>query len=176
MKDVILSFIEPGDKFNVNTKEYIINSSKDLTNGYEYYEVSGPIANTGVFSGYNQVKEFIMYNLVDNYGVNEITSYCYDNNGKGAELVFRKTEDTKGYWGYKNGNQDGYSAINVFMDINPIIVTIKAAPVVYIVKNGDILWKIAKNFGTTVDEIAKLNNLKNPNIIKPNQRLLIPVQ
>lgn len=43
----------------------------------------------------------------------------------------------------------------------------------YMVKNGDNLTKIAKKFGTTVNSIVSLNNIKNPNLIYPNQRLLI---
>lgn len=45
----------------------------------------------------------------------------------------------------------------------------------YMVKNGDNLTKIAKKFGTTVNSIISLNNIKNPNLIYPNQKLLISV-
>ena len=34
----------------------------------------------------------------------------------------------------------------------------------YIVKSGDTLWSIARNYGLTVDEIKKLNNLTNNNL------------
>ena len=47
--------------------------------------------------------------------------------------------------------------------------------IVYIVKRGDTLSKIAKNYGTTVESIAKLNNIKNINLIYTGQRLIIPV-
>ena len=33
---------------------------------------------------------------------------------------------------------------------------------VYIVKFGDVLWKIAKKFGTTWQRLAEFNKLKNP--------------
>ena len=48
-------------------------------------------------------------------------------------------------------------------------------PKVYVVKANDVLWKIANKFGTTYKEISKYNNLKNPNLIYPGQKLLIPV-
>ncbi len=174
MKNVILNFIEPGDKFNAETKDYTISDTKDLTNGYEYYYVPGPIISTGVFSGYNQVKEFIMYNLVDNEAVAEIKSYCYDENGIGAELLFKKTAETKGYWGYRNGNQDGYSATGVVLDIKPVRVTIKDAYLEYTVKTGEALHQIAKKFKVSIGELLKLNNLKNVTAIKPGQVILIP--
>jgi LysM repeat protein len=44
----------------------------------------------------------------------------------------------------------------------------------YRVKSGDSLAKIAKKYGTTVSEIARLNNLKKPYTIYPGQRLKIP--
>ncbi len=44
----------------------------------------------------------------------------------------------------------------------------------YIVKVNDVLWRIAKNFETSYEKIANYNNLKNPNLIYPGQKLLIP--
>lgn len=46
--------------------------------------------------------------------------------------------------------------------------------VIYTVKAGDSLSKIAKNFNTTVEIIAEQNNLDNLNIIRPGQKLFIP--
>lgn len=51
-------------------------------------------------------------------------SYCFDSKGKGSELLFRKTEATKGYWDNKEDNRDDYSFINLGLDIRPISVTI----------------------------------------------------
>lgn len=44
-------------------------------------------------------------------------------------------------------------------------------PKTYIVHTGDNLTKIAKKFKTTVVKIAKLNKIKNPNLIKVGQKL-----
>ena len=43
----------------------------------------------------------------------------------------------------------------------------------YVVKKGDSLWKIANNYGTSVDELKEENNLKS-NILNIGQILLIP--
>lgn len=45
---------------------------------------------------------------------------------------------------------------------------------VYIVKKGDTLYSIAKAFNVSVEDITKLNNLSNPELIYPGQKLLIP--
>lgn len=44
----------------------------------------------------------------------------------------------------------------------------------YVVKKGDTLYNIAKEFGVTVDEIIKVNALKNA-LIFPDQVLIIPL-
>lgn len=43
----------------------------------------------------------------------------------------------------------------------------------YIVKSGDTLSGIAARYGTTYQKIAKDNNIANPNIIHPGQKLII---
>ena len=50
----------------------------------------------------------------------------------------------------------------------------RASLVIYYVKSGDTLWKIAKRFKSTVDEIAKINNLENPDKINIGEQLYIP--
>ncbi|SCG81871.1 protein tyrosine/serine phosphatase [Proteiniborus sp. DW1] len=44
----------------------------------------------------------------------------------------------------------------------------------YVVKSGDVLWRIARQFGTTWEKLAEFNSLKNPHLIFPGQKILIP--
>ena len=44
----------------------------------------------------------------------------------------------------------------------------------YEVRSGDTLHGIAKKNGTTVDELAKLNNIKDKKYIYPGQKLVLP--
>lgn len=46
--------------------------------------------------------------------------------------------------------------------------------VIYFVKPGDTLWKIAKKFRSTIDDIARVNGIEDPNKIYPGQQLYIP--
>ena len=46
--------------------------------------------------------------------------------------------------------------------------------VIYIVQQGDSLWKIAKKFRNTVENIAKINGIENPNQIQAGQKIYIP--
>ncbi|HHW56183.1 MAG TPA: LysM peptidoglycan-binding domain-containing protein [Clostridia bacterium] len=46
----------------------------------------------------------------------------------------------------------------------------------YIVQQGDTIFSIARKFNTSVDAIITRNNIINPALIYPGQRLIIPVQ
>lgn len=46
--------------------------------------------------------------------------------------------------------------------------------IVYFVKQGDTLWKIAKRFGSTVEEIARVNGIENVDKLNIAQQLFIP--
>lgn len=48
-----------------------------------------------------------------------------------------------------------------------------AGAVIYMVQKGDSLWKIAKRYRTTVNDILAVNDIENPDLIYPGQKLLI---
>ena len=46
--------------------------------------------------------------------------------------------------------------------------------IIYIVKAGDTLWKIAKKFGGTVKDIVRVNEIEDENSISIGQKIFIP--
>ena len=46
--------------------------------------------------------------------------------------------------------------------------------IMYIVKKDDTLWKIAKKFNTTIDEIVKINEIEDTDRISDGQKIFIP--
>ncbi|MCF7907678.1 MAG: peptidoglycan DD-metalloendopeptidase family protein [Candidatus Omnitrophica bacterium] len=44
----------------------------------------------------------------------------------------------------------------------------------YIIKSGDSLWKISKRYGTTPEELMKINKIPSPNNLQIGQKILIP--
>ena len=58
-----------------------------------------------------------------------------------------------------------YNGLNGFKKANDKLI--------YTVKSGDTVTKIAKQYGTSVQEIARLNGLENPNIIYVGQKLRV---
>ena len=53
-------------------------------------------------------------------------------------------------------------------------VPTNSGDIVYIVKSGDSLSGIATKYGTTYQELAKYNNISNPNFISVGQKIKIP--
>lgn len=50
----------------------------------------------------------------------------------------------------------------------------KASLTIYVVQNGDTLWKISKRYFSTIDDLVKLNDIEDPDNIKIGDKLLIP--
>jgi LysM repeat protein len=48
-------------------------------------------------------------------------------------------------------------------------------PVIYVVKRGDLLSRIASTYGVTVAAIQEANSIENPNLIRVGQKLIIPL-
>jgi LysM repeat protein len=69
---------------------------------------------------------------------------------------------------------DSYNNGTIPSFINEMQLENEQELIIYTVKAGDSLSKIAKNFNTTVEIIAEQNNLDNLNIIRPGQKLIIP--
>ena len=40
-------------------------------------------------------------------------------------------------------------------------------------QKGNTLWGISRRYNVTIDEIARLNNIQNPNLIYPGEKLTI---
>ena len=88
-----------------------------------------------------------------------------------------------GIWQYSSkGKKPGIKG-NVDLDISyvdyPKIIrqmnNDKKDYISYVVKKGDTLIKIAKKYNTTYQKLAEYNNIKNPNLIYPNQIIKIPI-
>lgn len=195
IEDIKLSYIEGNDKYNVANHKFMIDDKKYTTIGYEYLNIKDPMA-TGVFSWRGELDKFISYGLVDNEANDEIKSFAYTTKGDGVALIFRNDDDTEGYWG-QDGAADRYSFKNVRLDIKPIKVDMeylnkKGSPLnqkvisnskeskqnsqkrIYIVKYGDVLLRISKNFGVDIEKIIEINDIENPDLIYPGQKILIP--
>ncbi len=176
LMNVRISFIEGYDQYSVETGEYKINPDKLDTVGYEYLYVPDPMV-TGVMSRNGYYKQMLGFDLVDNEAADKVVSYAYGQNGVGYQLTFRQEEDTTGWWAYLDGMLDHYSALNVYLDLEPVVVT--AAPVAqatYTVQAGDVLWQIARDHQVDMTSLIQANGLAHPDKIHIGQGLIIPAK
>ena len=79
---------------------------------------------------------------------------------------------------YGNGQERKNKLGNIYdkvqARVNEILLGKKVSQeTIYIVKSGDTLSEIAQKFNTTYQKIVQDNNIKNPNLIFPNQKLVI---
>lgn len=50
----------------------------------------------------------------------------------------------------------------------------KSSIIIYTVQQGDTIWKIAKKYFTTIENLIKVNDLENPDIVQAGRKLIIP--
>lgn len=78
---------------------------------------------------------------------------------------------------YGNGEERKQKLGNLYNEVQAKVNSIYGQNVsketIYTVKSGDTLSAIANKYNTTYQKIAKDNNISNPNLIYPNQKLVI---
>ena len=67
----------------------------------------------------------------------------------------------------------GYNYAEVQAEVNRLLAPKPQPAVYYTIKRGDTLSKIAKQYGTTVNQLAKWNNIKNVNLIYAGQKIRV---
>ena len=81
-----------------------------------------------------------------------------------------------GKWGNGNDRKNrltnaGYNYNEVQNKVNSLLGSNNK--VYYTIKSGDNLSSIAKKYGTSVNQLVQWNNIKNPNLIYPNQKIRV---
>lgn len=106
---------------------------------------------------------------------NDLTKYDVNNsNNVDIEQIARDVIAGK----YGNGQERKDKLGNIYEQVqarvNEILLGKEVSQeTIYIVKSGDTLSEIAEKYNTTYQKIAKDNNISNPNLIYPNQKLVI---
>lgn len=97
----------------------------------------------------------------------------YVDNSKSIEELAKEVIAGK----YGNGEERKQKLGNLYNEVQAKVNSIYGQNVsretIYIVKSGDTLSAIAQKYNTTYQKIAKDNNISNPNLIYPNQKLVI---
>lgn len=120
----------------------------------------------------NTIMSIINSNNLTKYDNVEDVENSVDNSKSIEELA---KEVIAGKYG--NGEERKQKLGNLYNEVQAKVNSIYGQNVsretIYIVKSGDTLSAIAKKYNTTYQKIAKDNNISNPNLIYPNQKLVI---
>lgn len=120
-----ISSLGPGDQIDLKTKEISPASDKDPTTGFEHYKIPSPHA-TGVLSSYGSLNMLLTRLLVDNAKAERAVSYLFSESRKeGFRLRFERDEKTKGFWTYRDGQSDHYTAVDALLSIEPVTINIE---------------------------------------------------
>ncbi len=138
------------------------DSKPNISSNYDIWQYSS----TGRINGINgDVDMNYMYNnIISNQPTNEKTI---------DELA---KEVIAGKWGNGNDRKNrltnaGYNYNEVQNKVNSLLNSNNK--VYYTIKSGDNLSSIAKKYGTSVNQLVQWNNIKNPNLIYPNQKIRV---
>lgn len=181
-KQITQSGYKAGVYANQNWFQNFLNSSTIASHGYSIwcakYSTNKPnissnydiwqYSSTGHINGING-------NVDMNYMYNDIIGQTPQPAKKSVEEIAR--EVINGKWGNgadrkKRLTQAGYNYQEVQNRVNQILAP-KPKIEYYIVKSGDNLSKIAKKYGTTVNQLVAWNNIKNPNLIYVGQKIRV---
>lgn len=98
------------------------------------------------------------------------------SNKKSVDVVAQEVVDGK--WGNNPQRKlklvkAGYDYNEVQKKVNEILAKPKEGYTYHVVKKGESLSSIAKKYGTTWQVLMKLNNIKNPNLVFPGERIRV---
>ena len=173
------------DKDPINSNNEYINNNTNGSNNYiivRYGETLSYIANR-----YNTtVDNLARLNNISNPNLIYVGQKIYINSSEKSinllpsNVYVVKAGDTLSAIAYKYS-----TTVNMLAKINnitnpnliyvgeSIIISVNNSKAVYVVKYGDTLSEIALDFNTTVNNLVKLNNIQNPNLIYTGQILRI---
>lgn len=123
----------------------------------------------------NTIMSIINSNDLTKYDVVENVENSV-NNSTNIDIEQKARDVIAGKYGNGQERKDKLGNIydQVQARVNEILLGKKVSEeTIYIVKSGDTLSEIAKKYNTTYQKIAKDNNIANPNLIYPNQKLVI---
>ncbi|NRA43187.1 MAG: cyanophycinase, partial [Pseudomonadales bacterium] len=122
-KNLSLSLLAPGDRYDLSNDKLIKNDDTASTVGNEY--ASGePHQGAGLALPNHRLDQLLGYELLDNAKSEEVRRYSFLENGKGFRYRFRQVKDSDAYWRYRSGARDQYTILGVKMDIEPVSVAI----------------------------------------------------
>ncbi len=139
----------------------------------------------GAFSGLN-----VRYDADQEFGSRVISITLEDGSALDMDAYYTVVVNNFQATGGDNYMfEDGMNIVDTYIPVRDVMENAIAADGIadsvvdyateldaYTIQSGDFLWKIAKKFGTTYQELGTLNQLKNVNMIYEGDMLYVPAQ
>lgn len=177
-------FMYLGYKAGVYANQYwfntFLNASQIASYGYSIWCAKYSDSKPNITSNYD-IWQYSDRGRVDGINGNVDMNCMYANligEGNKKSILELANEVIAGKWGNgedrkKRLTNAGYNYKEVQAEVNKLLAPKTQPKVYYTIKNGDTLGKIAKKYGTTVNQLAKWNNIKNVNLIYVGQKIRV---
>jgi GH25 family lysozyme M1 (1,4-beta-N-acetylmuramidase) len=177
-------FIYLGYKAGVYANQYwfntFLNVSQIASYGYSIWCAKYSDSKPNITSNYD-IWQYSDKGRVNGINGNVDMNYMYANliGQESKKTVLELANEViAGKWG--NGvdrknrlTNAGYNYSQVQAEVNKLLAPKTQPKVYYTVKKGDTLSAIAKKYGTTVNQLASWNNIKNKNLIYMGQKIRV---
>ncbi|NET62088.1 MAG: hypothetical protein F6K47_40045 [Symploca sp. SIO2E6] len=118
LQGVRISVLGPGDVLEFPARKVSVNPKKSLiTKEYLTLEQTHLSSLFSPYSG--RLEEAMGFLLTDNANENALETRVPTISGGERIIRFEQTGDTRGYWGYLDGQLDSYTVLNVSLSITP---------------------------------------------------------
>ncbi|MDM8534094.1 5'-nucleotidase C-terminal domain-containing protein [Clostridiaceae bacterium HSG29] len=167
--------IDPNKVYKLSLNNYrfgtlmglgLVTMDDKYYDSYELYQDAGRIRDL-IIKYTVEEKQGNLAPTVDNNW--KITNFDFNNPYKDSVFALVKSGDVL-IPTSEDGRTSNVEALNLFKLKDEKIIDLNY----YTVKTGDVLWKIAKNYGMTWTDLSQMNGLSNPNLIFPSQQIIVP--
>lgn len=133
------------------------------------------------YSAHQPAIKFNIWQYSDKGRINGINGNVDMNNYESSSTPVKKTNEEiaeeviAGNWGNGNDRKKKLTEAGYDYDVIQKIVNTKLKPAeeYYVIQKGDTLTAIARKYGTTINKLKALNNIKNANKIYAGQKIKI---
>lgn len=162
-------------ELSVNGVDIQVGSLVTLTGHTLTVHRGGVTTSTGETIPVNQTLEFEMDDFGNILGGGQLRPITNDEFSRGVRLqqgINRVAEANE--WDIQTVTLPGETPAETAEPPAETVEPPPTGPVIYIVQRNDSLFSIARRFNTSVADIIAANGIRNPCILTPGQRLIIP--
>lgn len=124
IENLMVSYLEEGDSFDISTGKITAAAGKILTRGNERFSKQDA-TQTGILSGYSaDFHDLITSGLIDQKDAEKVENISFYNQHSGFMVTLSKTPFSEGFYLKLPDSKGRYTVTNIRMDIAPVQVSV----------------------------------------------------